>query len=116
MLDFNGNKFKGCGVYTVPQTGGLWTIVEKVSQMGPALLAYHLSPNHAMAGVLVEIYVFFKLTAKKTRPSATGVELGFRLKKFCTAAHANIYPLFKMIPVLTCKRGFSAFLLSNIKL
>ena len=63
--------------------------------MGTTLLTYHLSPNHAMAGVLVEAYVFFKLTAKKAGPPTAGVKLGFRLKKFGTAANANIYSLFK---------------------
>lgn len=67
--------------------------------MGTTLLTCHLSPNHAMAGVLVEGYVFFKLTAKKAEYHSWS-ETVFRLKKFGTAANANIYSLFKMIPVL----------------
>src|SRR5690606_4529615 len=109
-FSFGRVKAKGQGVDAIAQASWRRAIGEYMSQMGIANIAKHFLADHAVRRIgffsdIVRIDWF-----KITWPAATGIELGVGSKQRRAASDTRVDAWLEMVPVLTGKGAFRAFL------
>jgi hypothetical protein len=98
----NGNKLfrlfeiQTQGIYTVALPCGCRTIVEKMTEMSPAIGAYYFYADHSVTGV----FDFFDLSSGnftvETGPAAMRVKLHIAFEQLGSAARTGISALLKI--------------------
>ena len=69
------DEFQGNGINTISQSGGRWTILEYMSEMGITAGTGYLRAYHTKTAVPVKVDNAVRFSFEEAGPAATGFEL-----------------------------------------
>lgn len=104
------DKLKGSGIQAIAQSRRLRPVLEDMAQMGIALAAEYLCPEHGEAVIGLGVDVCLVRRGVEARPAGPGVELGVRGEEFASAAYAKVLAFFVVVPILSGKRPLGTLL------
>lgn len=105
------------------QTGGIYAVTEacrlvrrvfkQMPKMTTAVCAQYLSPLHAEAVVVLELYCSLVGNVKKTWPAAVCIKLGFGIEQNMSTIGADIYTIIACVNILARKWRLSCLIEQN---
>ena len=112
----SATELEGCRIDAVSETRWLWTVVEDMSQMGPAVGALNFSPPHEQAAILLFIDAFLPRWCPETRPARSGIVLRVRGEQVSPTHDACVNTRVVVVPELSGEGSLGAFVDADVVL
>src|SRR5665213_2520025 len=107
---------QGSRVHAVAQTGRARSVREDVTQVGAAILAPRLGPDHAVGVVNVLFDGVTLDRLEEARPSGSGLELRLRREQRRVATNAYVGAVVVAVPILAREGPLGAGLAGHLEL
>ncbi len=103
-------------VHAVSEAGRVGSVGEDVAEVGAALSAAGLGPDHAVTGVGGFLHRLLTERLEEARPARPGLELRLRGEQGLTADDAYVGAVVVAVPILAGEGSFGAGLLGDLVL